>query len=124
MLAIASGRRRRHLSLKQRIEVPMTAQLNHHIVWCKDPGASARFLADMLGRPPPTRLAIFDVVQLDNGVSLDFGHTDRDVVPQHYAFLIDEPDFDAVMGRIHARKLDHWADPFRQHPGEINTRDG
>jgi hypothetical protein len=102
----------------------MAAQLNHTIVWCKDPGASARFLADMLGRPPPVRFAIFDVVELDNGVSLDFAHTDRDVVPQHYAFLIGETDFDAVLDRIHEQKLDHWADPMRTHPGEINTRDG
>ena len=102
----------------------MTAQLNHTIVWAKDQHASARFLTEMLGLPPPSRLAHFDVVELDNGVSLDFAAAERAITPQHYAFLIGEADFDAVLGRIRERKLDHWADPARRRPGEINTHDG
>jgi catechol 2,3-dioxygenase-like lactoylglutathione lyase family enzyme len=102
----------------------MTAQLNHTIVWCRDQKASASFLAEMLGRPAPARFGHFDVVDLDNGVSMDFAARDGQVTPQHYAFLIDEADFDAVLGRIHARKLDHWADPMRRRPGEINHNDG
>jgi len=102
----------------------MTAQLNHTIVWAKDQHASARFLTDMLGLPPPSRVAHFDVVELDNGVSLDFAAAERAITPQHYAFLIGEADFDAVLGRIRERKLDHWADPARRRPGEINTHDG
>jgi catechol 2,3-dioxygenase-like lactoylglutathione lyase family enzyme len=102
----------------------MTAQLNHTIVWAKDQHASARFLTEMLGLPPPSRLAHFDVVELDNGVSLDFAAAERAITPQHYAFLIGEADFDAVLGRICERGLDHWADPARRRPGEINTHDG
>ncbi|MGH7023460.1 MAG: VOC family protein [Caulobacteraceae bacterium] len=102
----------------------MSAQLNHHIVWCKDQAASARFLAEMLGRPAPGKFAHFDVVELDNGVSLDFAAHEGEIAPQHYAFLIGEADFDAVLGRIHERKLDHWADPARRRPGEINRNDG
>ena len=102
----------------------MPAELNHTIVWCKDPQASARFLADILQRPAPRKFAIFDVVELDNGVSLDFAKAEREVMPQHYAFLIGDQDFDGVLGRIKARGLDHWADPARSRPGEINTRDG
>jgi len=102
----------------------MAAQLNHTIVWCKDQKASATFLAEMLGRPAPTRFAHFDVVDLDNGVSLDFAGREGEITTQHYAFLIAEPDFDAVLGRIHDRKLDHWADPARCRAGEINHNDG
>jgi catechol 2,3-dioxygenase-like lactoylglutathione lyase family enzyme len=102
----------------------MSAQLNHTIVWCRDQETSARFLAEMLGRPEPTRFSHFHVVDLDNGVSLDFMGGYSDIAAQHYAFLIDEPDFDAVLGRIRARKLDHWADPARKRPGEINHNDG
>ena len=47
----------------------MAAQLNHTIVWSSDQTMSARFLAEMLGRPAPTRFGHFDVVELDNGVS-------------------------------------------------------
>ena len=102
----------------------MGAQLNHTIVWCRDQRRSAGFLAEMLGRPAPTKFARFDVVELDNGVSLDFAERGGAIAPQHYAFLISEADFDAVLARIHERKLEHWADPMRSRPGEINHNDG
>ena len=102
----------------------MSAQLNHTIVWSRDQETSAKFLAEMLGRPAPKRFGPFTMVELDNGVSLDFRDTDQPIRPQHYAFLIDESDFDAVFDRIQARKLDYWSDPMRSHPGEINRRDG
>jgi hypothetical protein len=66
----------------------MSAQLNHTIVWSRDPAGAARFLAEMLGRPEPSRFGHFQVVELDNGVSLDFAQRDGDIAPQHYAFLI------------------------------------
>ena len=50
----------------------MPVQLNHTIVWSKDRTKSARFLATLLGLPEPAKVWHFDVVQLDNGVSLDF----------------------------------------------------
>lgn len=102
----------------------MSAQLNHTIVWSTDQAKSARFLAEMLGRPAPTRFGHFDVVELDNGVSLDFANVDGPIRPQHYAFLISDTDFDAVLGRIRERKLQYWADPARRRPNEINRNDG
>jgi len=102
----------------------MAAQLNHTLVWCKDQQASSEFLAEMLGRPAPGRFSHFHVVELDNGVSLDFARREGEIAPQHYAFLIDEPDFDAVLARINERDLDHWADPTRRRAGEINHNDG
>ena len=85
----------------------MAAQLNHTIVWSSDQTMSARFLAEMLGRPAPTRFGHFDVVELDNGVSLDFADAEGPIRPQHYAFLISEADFDAVLSRIRERGLEH-----------------
>ena len=102
----------------------MAAQLNHTIVWSSDQTMSARFLAEMLGRPAPTRFGHFDVVELDNGVSLDFADAEGPIRPQHYAFLISDADFDAVLSRIRERGLEHWADPMRHRPGEINHNDG
>jgi hypothetical protein len=37
---------------------------------------------------------------------------------------VSEEEFDAIFGRIRARGLEFWADPFQQQPGEINTQDG
>jgi len=102
----------------------MAIELNHTIIWCSDQSKSSKFLAEMLGRPAPTRFGRFDVVALDNGVSLDFATVEEPVRPQHYAFLITEDDFDSVFGRIKARSLDYWADPRAMRPGEINHNDG
>lgn len=102
----------------------MVAQLNHTIVWCSNRGTSARFLAEMLGRPAPTQFGRFDVVELDNEVSLDFADADGKIHPQHYAFLISEEDFDAVFDRIKDRGLKYWADPMGNRLGEINHNDG
>ena len=66
----------------------------------------------------------FLVVDMDNGVSLDFYEKTGEVARQHYAFLIGEADFDAVYARIRERGLEHWADPARTKPGEINRHWG
>jgi catechol 2,3-dioxygenase-like lactoylglutathione lyase family enzyme len=101
----------------------MPVQLNHTIVAARDRDASARFLADLLGLAPPTTFGPFAVVELANGVSLDY-MAEGDVHPRHYAFLVTEEEFDQILGRIRDRGLDYWADPFERHPGEINTDDG
>lgn len=102
----------------------MTVELNHTIVAARDKMAAATFLTDLLGLPAPTPFGPFLVVTLSNGVSLDFMDTSDDIHPQHYAFLVGEPDFDVIFGRIRALSLPYWADPFHNEPGEINTRDG
>ncbi len=102
----------------------MTIQLNHTIVNVRDKTQSAMFLTEMLGLAAPTTYGPFLVVEVDNGVSLDFADTADPVHPQHYAFLVSEVEFDEVLGRIRGRGLDHWADPGRQRPDEVNTNDG
>jgi catechol 2,3-dioxygenase-like lactoylglutathione lyase family enzyme len=64
------------------------------------------------------------VVQLDNGVSLDFLEKDDDIDSQHYAFLIDESEFDATLSRIQNEGLRYWSDPAKSRPNEINHNDG
>lgn len=102
----------------------MPVELNHTIVAARDPEASARFMADILGLPTPTRFGPFMVVEAANEVSLDFMRTDDEVTSQHYAFLVTEDEFDEIFDRITTRDVAHWADPGQQRAGEINTRDG
>jgi catechol 2,3-dioxygenase-like lactoylglutathione lyase family enzyme len=102
----------------------MPVHLNHTIVRVRDKQESATFLAEILGLPSPTPFGPFLVVQVDNDVSLDFADDHGPADPQHYAFLVSEPDFDEIFGRIQERDLPYWADPFRDIPGEINTNDG
>jgi catechol 2,3-dioxygenase-like lactoylglutathione lyase family enzyme len=81
-------------------------------------------MAEMLGLPAPRPLYHFLVIETGNGVSLDFAEKQGTVSPQHYAFLVGETEFDGIYRRIRERGLDHWADPARARPGEINRNDG
>ena len=99
-------------------------QLNHTIVSSRDPQASAAFLTGILGLPPATRSGKFTVVEADNEVFLDFAKAGGDIAAQHYAFLADDDDFDAALGRIKAQGVAYWADPGRTQPGTIRDCDG
>jgi catechol 2,3-dioxygenase-like lactoylglutathione lyase family enzyme len=101
----------------------MPVDLNHTIVHSRDAAKSALFLTEILGLAPPGRFGHFHTVETGNGVSLDYSDSDQPISNQHYAFLVGDPDFDEIFGRIEERGLDYWADPARTRPGEINHRD-
>ena len=102
----------------------MSVLLNHTIVNVRDRHASAQFLVEILGLEQPTTYGPFVVVQVQNGVSLDYADDHGTPHPQHYAFLVSEEEFDQIFGRLRERGLPFWADPFQHRPGEINTNDG
>ena len=100
------------------------AELNHTIVWCTDKQRSAAFLTDVLGLPPARPFFHFLVVDLQNGVSLDFYQKEGPVSPQHYAFLVSDAEFDAGFEQIKRQGVAYWADPARSKPNEINHHFG
>jgi extradiol dioxygenase family protein len=103
----------------------MTISFNHTIVASRDKRESAEFLAELFGLPSPKPFGHFMVVALEHGASLDYADVPEgeEIRRQHYAFLVSEEDFDTIYGKITSRGLQHWADPGRQRPGEINRRD-
>jgi catechol 2,3-dioxygenase-like lactoylglutathione lyase family enzyme len=102
----------------------MAVQLNHTIVHSSDAAAGAAFVSEILGVSAPVPFGPFQVVEVSNGVSLDFMDDPEPYTGQHYAFLVSESEFDSIFGRIQSMQLDYWADPHRQEPGEINRHDG
>lgn len=100
----------------------MPVELNHTIVYCRDSNRSARFLAELLGLPEPGSFGPFAVVEVANGISLDF--LEGEVHAQHYAFLVSEAEFDAIHGRLVDKGLPYWADPSHEREQQINTNDG
>jgi catechol 2,3-dioxygenase-like lactoylglutathione lyase family enzyme len=100
------------------------AELNHTIVWCSEKQRSAEILTDILGLPPARPFFHFLVVELKNGVSLDYYQKEGPVSPQHYAFLVSDEEFDTGFARIQEQGLAYWADPARSKPGEINHHFG
>lgn len=98
--------------------------MNHTIVWSSDQRRSATFMAEMLGRPAPSRLGPFESVALDNGLSLLFMGAEGPIQAQHYAFLTSEAEFDAIFERLRSKGLAYWADPYHRRPDAINRNDG
>ncbi|MGH9303381.1 MAG: VOC family protein [Acidimicrobiales bacterium] len=97
----------------------MTIELNHTIVPAKDKTASASFLADILGLPPPRAFGPFMCLETANGVSLDYD--DRfPPFEHHYAFLVSEEEFDAIFARVKARGLTYFADPGHHQRNVLN----
>jgi catechol 2,3-dioxygenase-like lactoylglutathione lyase family enzyme len=103
----------------------MAIQLNHTIVHARDPDASAKFLAEILGVSEPKPFGPFIDVEVDNGVTLAFIRAEpNEIIIEHYAFLVSEAEFDAIFARIRERGLQYWADPAHRRAGEINHNDG
>ncbi|MFF1828303.1 VOC family protein [Paenarthrobacter sp. NPDC058040] len=102
----------------------MAVSFNHTIVYATDKHRSAAFLAHIFGLPSPQPMWSFVTVALENGVTLDFLGAEGKVVPQHYAFLVSEKEFDQIFLRITAEHVDYWADPSRTRAHQINHNDG
>lgn len=101
----------------------MAVEFNHTIVLAHDSRASAMFLAEILGLPGPKAWGPFQVVTTSNHVNLDFMDKEGEILTRHFAFLVSEPEFDEIFGRIRERALQFWADPARTREGEINRHD-
>jgi hypothetical protein len=101
----------------------MTVELNHTIVLSDDPATEAAFFAEIFDLAPVGTFGIFLVVEFAHGLTFDFmaGEHHDD---QHYAFLVSEEEFTEIFQRILDRGVDHWADPGRRRPDEINHNDG
>ena len=104
----------------------MAIRFNHTIVAARNREESASYFTELFGLEPPREFGHFLAVTLEHGVSLDFAQApdDQPIHPQHYAFLVDEEDFDSIYGRIEERGQQHWADPRGSRAGEINHHDG
>ncbi|WP_439679621.1 VOC family protein [Embleya sp. MST-111070] len=103
----------------------MPVQLNHTIVVATDKRRSAAFLAHVLGLKVGTPYGPFLPVDTANGVALDFWDAPgKQMSPQHFAFLVEEAEFDAIMDRLRHAGVTVYADPHRRLAGRINTWNG
>ena len=101
----------------------MSIELNHTIVYVRDQEAASTFLTELFDLPAATRFGPFHVVEVANGVSLDYISTDQRFDSQHFAFLVSEDEFTTIFARIVDAGIDYWADPQRRQAGEINHHD-
>jgi hypothetical protein len=98
----------------------MTACFNHTIVASKPPAEMAAFYRDLLEANDVPSWGPFVNVRVADGVLLQFAAPPIDFPPQHYACLLDDAHFDRAYTQITDQGREHWADPQRTRPGEIN----
>ncbi|UYN96620.1 MAG: VOC family protein [Enhydrobacter sp.] len=96
------------------------ADLNHLIVWVRDKAESARFLAGVLGVEPGAPWGPFIPVRTANGVTLDFIDS-SDVRAQHYAFLVNDSEFDSGLSWLRRKGVAIYSHPDKSGVDEINT---
>jgi catechol 2,3-dioxygenase-like lactoylglutathione lyase family enzyme len=101
-------------------------RLDHTIIPARDGEAAARWFSSMFGVAEPVRFSVFWQVTTANGVDLDFDShgADGQFTSGHYAFRVDESEFDAIFERIRSSGIDYWADPGRREAGSVNHHDG
>lgn len=109
----------------------MTITLNHTIVPARDKNASATFLAGILGLAVGEPAGPFVPLRVGESLTLDFADVDfadrgvTTVAPHHYAFQVDDDEFDRIFERIVSAGLTYYAEPHEPHHyGEVNTRRG
>ncbi|MEU9287717.1 VOC family protein [Streptomyces sp. NPDC048275] len=98
-----------------------TVQLNHTAIYATDRHLSAEFIAAILGLKAGAPFGPFLPVDLGNGVTLDYYEKrDEPIQSQHYAFLVPDTQFDAMIARLDAVGVTYYADPNHTDPGRIN----
>ncbi|MFE6037330.1 VOC family protein [Streptomyces sp. NPDC056452] len=98
-----------------------TVQLDHTAVYATDRHLSAEFMAAVLGLEVGRQFGPFLPVDLGNGVTLDYYEKrDEPIQGQHYAFLVPDAQFDAMVGRLQKLGVTYYADPGHSEPGHIN----
>jgi Glyoxalase/Bleomycin resistance protein/Dioxygenase superfamily len=100
----------------------MTITLDHTIVPSNDQEEGARFFARIFDLTYDGA-GYFAQVRVNDSLTLDFATSDE-VVELHYAFLVSEEDFDAILDRIRSGGISHGSGPSSPDDGAINTRRG
>ena len=101
----------------------MAINLNHTIVPAHDNEASARFFAEIYGLSYDGPAGHFAPVQENDTLTLDYDNRDG-FESHHYAFHVDDSEFDAIFGRIKSEGVTYGSGPRDLDDMQINNRRG
>jgi catechol 2,3-dioxygenase-like lactoylglutathione lyase family enzyme len=97
--------------------------LNHTIVPSHDKESSARFFVRIFGLSEAAPNGPFAQVHVNDDLSFDWS-TAEDFDSHHYAFLVNDQEFDEIFGRLTGEQVAYGSEPNAPANGEINTRRG
>ena len=101
----------------------MPITLDHTIVPSHDKEASARFFADIFGLTYDGPAGHFAPVKANDTLTLDFDNREG-FESHHYAFHVEDQEFDDMFGRIKDREITYGSGPRDLDDMQINTRRG
>jgi catechol 2,3-dioxygenase-like lactoylglutathione lyase family enzyme len=102
----------------------MTITLNHTIVPSRDKQAAARLFAQLFGLSFEGVSGHFAPVRVNETLTLLFDDDVDAFESHHYAFYVDDPEFDAVLQRVQAAGLPFGSAPWSIDDGELNDWNG
>jgi len=101
----------------------MPISLNHTIVPSHDKEGAARFFAELFGLEYSGLNGHFAPVKVNDSLTLDWDNRDE-FEGHHYAFLVNDQEFDAIFGRIKDQGIVYGSGPGSHRDGQINNRLG
>jgi catechol 2,3-dioxygenase-like lactoylglutathione lyase family enzyme len=101
----------------------MAITLNHTIVPSRDKERSAQWFAQLMGFSYDGLQGHFAPVHVNDTLTLDWDNREQ-FEGHHYAFLVNEQEFDEIFGRIQAQGVTYGSGPGSSKDGQINHRLG
>jgi catechol 2,3-dioxygenase-like lactoylglutathione lyase family enzyme len=101
----------------------MTIKLNHTIIPARDKEAAAGLFAQLFGLSFEGASGHFAPVRVNETLTLLFDDVDR-FESHHYAFHVDDAEFDAILQRVNAAGLSFGSAPWSIDDGELNNWNG
>ena len=101
----------------------MSITLNHTIVPSRDKEAGARFFARVFGLDYAGLFGHFAQVRVNGDLALDWDNRDG-FESHHYAFVVNDQEFDDIFGRLKAEGVAYGSGPTSPSDGQINHRRG
>ena len=101
----------------------MTITLNHTIVPARDKVAAARFFADIFGLDFNEQSDHFAPVHVNETLTLLFDEASA-FNSHHYAFHVNDAEFDAIFNRIKKARLSYGSAPWSLDDGKLNDWNG
>jgi catechol 2,3-dioxygenase-like lactoylglutathione lyase family enzyme len=101
----------------------MPITLNHTIVPARNKEAAARFFAGIFGLRFDGGSGHFAPVHVNDTLTLLFDE-EKTFDSHHYAFHVDDGEFDAILARVKAAGLRYGSAPWSLEDGKLNDWNG
>jgi catechol 2,3-dioxygenase-like lactoylglutathione lyase family enzyme len=102
----------------------MTIVLDHTHIPARDKDASARLFAEVFGLRYAGPVGWYAAVRINESLKIAFVDYQEPAESHHYAFLVDDDEFDAILGRVRKAGVVYGSDPENPANGALNAFNG